>query len=211
LLVVSTVPDALWLLALLVDETQWAERGVHAVKVDLKKLLKPKKFGWRFIGCDLKMPNGLLIECYIAFAKLMAVDRANHIFFEKWRGKDIKSLSADELRQYEADAKESTKRYNQAFSETLKQTTQNHWRALFDAFPAAKRDEVVKVYCRFSFTDERRLQVQNLLDAVNELRDKEVQRLKLEMADQSIQRLKQFSHALDLLPVCGTATKALFS
>ena len=79
--VVGTVVDAFRLLALLVDETQWAERGVHAVKVDLEKLLKPKKFGWRFIGCDLKMPNGLLVECYIAFAELMAVDRGNHIFF----------------------------------------------------------------------------------------------------------------------------------
>ena len=56
------------------DLSQWAERGVHAVKVDLKKFLKPKKFGWRFIGCDLMMPNGLLVECYIAFAELMAVD-----------------------------------------------------------------------------------------------------------------------------------------
>ena len=121
-------------------------RGVHAVKVDLKKLLKPKKFGWRFIGCDLKMPNGLLVECYIAFTELMAVDRAAHIFFEKWRGKDLKNLSADEQRQFEEDAKESTKRYNQAFCETLKRTTQNHWRALFDAFPSAKRDEVVEVY-----------------------------------------------------------------
>ena len=71
------------------------------MKVDLKKLLKPKKFGWRFIGCDLKMPNGLLVECYIAFAELMAVDRRNHVFFERWRGKDIKNLSAEERRKYE--------------------------------------------------------------------------------------------------------------
>ncbi len=144
--IVSTVVDAFRLLALLVDETQWAERGVHAVKVDLKKILKPKKFGWRFIGCDLKMPNGLIVECYIAFAELMAVDRANHIFFEKWRGKDIKKLSAEERRQYEADAKESTKRYNQAFCETLKRTTQNDFTALFAKLSSATQEKAVEVF-----------------------------------------------------------------
>eukprot|EP00935_MAST-01C_sp_MAST-1C-sp1_P002227 g2227.t1 len=144
--VVSTVVDAFRLLALLVDETQWAERGVHAVKVDLKKLLQPKQFGWRFIGCDLKMPNGLLVECYIAFAPLMAVDRINHIYFERWRGKDVKNLSVDEQQNYQADAKESTKRYNQALCETLKDTSQNQFTALFDSFPPEKRNEAAKVY-----------------------------------------------------------------
>jgi hypothetical protein len=144
--IVNTVVDAFRFLALLVDEPQWEERGVHAVKVDLKKLLKPKAFGWRFIGCDLKMPNGLLVECYIVFAPMMAVDRANHLFFEKWRG--TKTLSRDEQQKYEADAKESTKRYNRAFRETLKDTTQNQFKALYDAFPSANRDEAVEVFNR---------------------------------------------------------------
>ena len=39
------------------------------MKVDLKKLLKPKKFGWRFIGCDLKMPNGLLVDIMLGFLR----------------------------------------------------------------------------------------------------------------------------------------------
>ena len=146
--IVLSVADAFRFLALLIDETLWAERGVHAVKVDLKKLLKPKAFGWRFIGCDLKMPNGLLVECYIAFSELMGVDRGNHIFFEKWRGKDLDNLSAEDRSQYEADAKESTKRYNQALCEVLKRTTQNEFEALFSGFPNEVRVEAVTVYKR---------------------------------------------------------------
>eukprot|EP00935_MAST-01C_sp_MAST-1C-sp1_P002526 g2526.t1 len=152
--IVLSVADAFRFLALLIDETQWAERGVHAVKVDLKKMLKPKAFGWRFIGCDLKMPNGLLVECYIAFLELMGVDRGNHIFFEKWRGKDLDNLSAEERSQYEADAQESTRRYNQAFCEMLKRTTQNQFEALFTGFPHKMREDAVSMYKQVLFHDD---------------------------------------------------------
>lgn len=33
------------------------EAHIAVVKIDLKKLLYPKSFGWRFIAFDLRMPS----------------------------------------------------------------------------------------------------------------------------------------------------------
>jgi hypothetical protein len=35
------------------------------VKTDVEKLLKPKRWGWRFVAFDLRFPNGQLVEYYL--------------------------------------------------------------------------------------------------------------------------------------------------
>ena len=35
------------------------------VKLDIGKFVRPKEWGWRFLGADLQTESGLLIECYI--------------------------------------------------------------------------------------------------------------------------------------------------
>ena len=57
---------------------------------DIDKLLDPKEFGWRFIGCDIKMPNGQLVECYVVFSAMeLAKKRSNHNIFERWRWRQM--------------------------------------------------------------------------------------------------------------------------
>ena len=35
------------------------------VKLDIHKLVRPKQWGWRFIGADIQMNDGMLVECYV--------------------------------------------------------------------------------------------------------------------------------------------------
>ena len=144
--IVYSFADAFRFLALLIDQEGW-----EVVKLDLKKFLKPKKFGWRFIGCDLRIGDyasgkQMLVECYITFAEMMDVDLGNHRAFEDWRGKDFDKLTTKERQMMEAAAKESTKRYNKAIRKTLKRTTLDDFEALFSAFPSEVRDQAVAVY-----------------------------------------------------------------
>jgi hypothetical protein len=46
----------------LVSDKRWT-----VVKFDIDKFIKPKEWGWRFIGADIQMANGLLVECYVVF------------------------------------------------------------------------------------------------------------------------------------------------
>jgi hypothetical protein len=55
------------------------------VKIDVRKLLMPKKWGWRFVAFDLRMENGQLCEYYLTFEKLARVMWDTHRIYEKWR------------------------------------------------------------------------------------------------------------------------------
>jgi hypothetical protein len=40
----------------------------EVVKLDVDKLLAPKEWGWRFLGCDLRIKStGQIVECYVVF------------------------------------------------------------------------------------------------------------------------------------------------
>jgi hypothetical protein len=44
---------------------QLIRNGWEVVKFDINKFLEPLEWGWRFLGCDVRMPNGMLVECYV--------------------------------------------------------------------------------------------------------------------------------------------------
>eukprot|EP00935_MAST-01C_sp_MAST-1C-sp1_P001179 g1179.t1 len=59
---------------LIVGQQGAADKGLKAgnvVKLDIKKLVKPKKFGWRFMALDFIMPNHQIVEvrCSFVFAQ----------------------------------------------------------------------------------------------------------------------------------------------
>jgi hypothetical protein len=53
------------------SKKRWREWRV--VKLDVEKLLEPKEWGWRFVGADLQMANGQMVECYVVFAAMEQV------------------------------------------------------------------------------------------------------------------------------------------
>jgi hypothetical protein len=143
--VVDNLHDAFVILCLLVQHNKG--RSWKVVKLDLDKLLHPKVWGWRFIGCDVQAANGLLIECYISFKHM---DRAkkdgNHLLFERWRQKDTMGLGRIEFRQYMRDVRASREVYNAAFVRTLDITTRSEFTSLFRSFPESKQKEAVACY-----------------------------------------------------------------
>ena len=134
--VVFDVNDAFTFLTRVAQHPAW-----RVVKVDLDKFLKPKEWGWRFIGADLQMHNGQLVECYVVFAQLEEAKKqanrpeltelSNHGLFEKWRGRVIQQLSEDESAHYQQDLTTSRAIYDDAFVRVLNDTTPNQFMDVF--------------------------------------------------------------------------------
>ncbi len=61
------------------------EARIRLVKIDVRKLLRPKKWGWRFVAFDLRMENGQICEYYLTFEKLARVMWDTHRIYERWR------------------------------------------------------------------------------------------------------------------------------
>ena len=70
------------------------------------RFIKPKAWGWRFIGADIQMANGQLVECYVVFTQMDDVKKharhpdlspvSNHEIYENWRAKDPAELTRDD-------------------------------------------------------------------------------------------------------------------
>jgi hypothetical protein len=59
--------------------------GATPIKLDIQKCLSPKQFGWRFMGLDLQMANGQLVELYIPFFEMDETKkRIGHAIFGEW-------------------------------------------------------------------------------------------------------------------------------
>lgn len=97
------------------------DSGATIVKYDSQKLFNPKEWGWRFVGLDVRMPNGQLVEAYMPFEAMDAknVKGPNHDLFEKWRNVDRASMTPEIKNAYRADAKTSRESYGLAFSKAL--------------------------------------------------------------------------------------------
>jgi hypothetical protein len=61
------------------------EARIRLVKIDVAKLLRPKKWGWRFVAFDLRMENGQICEYYLTFDTLARVMFDTHRIYERWR------------------------------------------------------------------------------------------------------------------------------
>ncbi len=99
------------------------QHGVSLVKVDTAKMLAPKKWGWRFAGFDLRMPNGQLVEFYCPPHTLDAHDvkHPNHLLFEKWRNATQEHIDANQA-EMARDVAESRARYDAAFAQFLERS-----------------------------------------------------------------------------------------
>lgn len=99
------------------------ETGAELVKIDTEKLFKPKDWGWRFAGADLRMPNGQLVEYYSPLREMEAAKKAgNHALYDKWRNVSEKEiLASPELwKQKTEDQVKSNDVYREAFDAALK-------------------------------------------------------------------------------------------
>jgi N12 class adenine-specific DNA methylase len=99
------------------------DAGITPVKYDSEKLFGPKEWGWRFVGLDMRMPNGQLVESYMPFEKMddKQVKGPNHHLFEKWRNLDQKTvMSTPEMASaFEDDVYASRATYDAAFNQAL--------------------------------------------------------------------------------------------
>jgi hypothetical protein len=141
--VVNSVYDAFTFLNMVATFPEW---GV--LKFDIDKYIEPKAFGWRFLGADLRMKNGQLVELYVVFkqmdsAKKIATRKelslySNHMIYEQWRKLEGLEMQAEEKAEFERDAATSRRIYNMAFFKTLEKTTYSDWCALFTGFHTQK-------------------------------------------------------------------------
>lgn len=99
-------------------------QGFEIIKPDTDKVLNPKEWGWRIAAFDMRMPNGQIVEYYLPVKELEEVKGANHLLFEKWRNIDVKTLTGDALKEYQADLRLSNERYQTAWEAYLKRTGQ---------------------------------------------------------------------------------------
>ena len=93
-------------------------QGYSIVKIDTKKMLAPKEWGWRFAGFDLRAPNGQLIEWYIIFDTMYVAKKEGHLIFEKWRNETAEAKQ-ERAQEYEADIEKSYALYKRAFETGL--------------------------------------------------------------------------------------------
>jgi hypothetical protein len=103
-----------WLVLRREDGSSSGAKAGNVAKLDIKKLVKPTKTGWRFIALDFILPNHQIVECYIRFYEMMLVADLTpaeygetssvcaglnqHQIFEKWRMHDADNLQAEYAR-----------------------------------------------------------------------------------------------------------------
>eukprot|EP00935_MAST-01C_sp_MAST-1C-sp1_P002219 g2219.t1 len=134
-----------------------AEKGLWSVvKLDIHKLVRPKLWGWRFIGADLKMNDGMLVECYVVSYQMdrakkfvtcpKLADESNHELYEHWRGAKISMMTPVARQTYEEEAATSRIVYNRAFYETMRRTALYQWEQLFSGFSAEMQTHARELY-----------------------------------------------------------------
>ncbi|MFZ4509261.1 MAG: hypothetical protein ACOYON_16355, partial [Fimbriimonas sp.] len=96
-----------------------ASQGIEPVKLDTEKLFNPGTWGWRFVGLDVRMPNGQLVEWYLPLREMEAAKNGEcHDLFEKWRSASKQQIQ-ERLPEYTADVQRSRKLYQEAFDSVL--------------------------------------------------------------------------------------------
>ncbi len=122
-----------------------SELGAEVLKRDVDKFLQPLEWGWRIVAFDLKMPNGQMVEYYLPVKEMEDAKAHGHVIFERWRNKDLKTLSRAEKLAYKKDIDESRGHYQKAFDGYLARSgnTESAVRASL-AKAAASPDEAAK-------------------------------------------------------------------
>jgi len=95
------------------------DNGLSIVKLDTRKMLNPKEWGWRFVAFDLRMPNGQIVEHYMPLLELeQAKKNGNHQLFEKWRNTTEQERNARRA-EYRQDLQTSYDRYEKSWADAL--------------------------------------------------------------------------------------------
>jgi hypothetical protein len=134
--VVFDLETAFLFLFLVASSEHWT-----VVKLDIDKLIEPKEWGWRFIGCDIQLKeSGHLVECYIVFGDMENAKKrasrpdltavSNHDIFERWRGSHEGAVSKEE----QLDREISNQIYDAAFFHTMRRTNFVAWKFMFASF-----------------------------------------------------------------------------
>lgn len=98
---------------------KFIDQGIEIIKLDTKKMLNPKEWGWRFVAFDLRFPNGQLVEYYMPLKEQEAAKKAgNHALFEKWRNTEEQER-IEKKAEYFKDLQESNNRYQEAWETAL--------------------------------------------------------------------------------------------
>jgi hypothetical protein len=117
--------------------------------LDVAKLQQPKEWGWRFLALDLIFPNTQIVECYIVFQPMELAKKlpdpaaprcagvSNHGIFEEWRNRELQQLSENEKVEYEADRRESNRRYDRAWEEVESRANAREVEAFWEPFKQA--------------------------------------------------------------------------
>ena len=119
------------------------DAGFGVVKVDTKKLLEPEAWGWRIVSFDLRAPNGQLIEYYLPVPELESAKKSGgHQLFEKWRNRDERTLTQDELDALREDRNLSRQNYSAAWEAFKSRTgaTDSAVRAALERLAASSAD-----------------------------------------------------------------------
>ncbi|MCB2049378.1 MAG: hypothetical protein KDE32_14305 [Novosphingobium sp.] len=94
------------------------EGRISIVKVDTAKLLSPGEFGWRMIATDIRLDSGLLVEHYMTFGDLIAMNEDwLHKVYERWRDKVVTNFG--DARSRRRDAEFSCAGYREVFVERV--------------------------------------------------------------------------------------------
>jgi hypothetical protein len=123
-------------------------------KLDVAKLQQPKEWGWRFLALDLIFPNSQIVECYIVFQPMELTKKlpdtsaprcagvSNHGIFECWRNRELQKLSKEEKVEYEADKRESNRRYNQAWEKVESRANSREVEAFWEPFKESRKESI---------------------------------------------------------------------
>lgn len=121
----DTYDQAATVLLMLNQELQ-ASGGIAIIKTDTDKVLSPLQFGWRPIAVDIQFANGQIGEFYMAPTELMEANSGEgHNLFERWRFRDLESLTRRERVRAERDITASETLYADALDEYLVRTDQD--------------------------------------------------------------------------------------
>jgi hypothetical protein len=151
--VVNNVIDAFLFLQSLVESEQW-----EVIKFDIDKFVAPKEWGWRFLGCDIRMANGQMVEAYVVFEQMDHAKKnatrpdlspdSQHEIYEQWRASDPNLLEPAERAEYDEHASISRRVYNSAFYKTLEHTSYDEWKSLFCGFGEELQLKAHKLYVK---------------------------------------------------------------
>jgi hypothetical protein len=120
----KTVLDDITVLPQIIDAIK--SSNFNVIKIDTRKMLNPRLWGWRAVILDLQLPNGQLVEYYLIVKEIeQAKSAGNHQLYEKWRNRRMDKLNETQYIELYTDQEISCSTYMRAWSSYLQRTNQS--------------------------------------------------------------------------------------